>query len=91
MIGVANFIEHRYDAAIAALERSPNMPTWVQAYLAACCALAPVPERARDYAAEVLRRSPNLSARRFATKDPFKRTENRQLLVTGLRKAGIPE
>jgi adenylate cyclase len=91
MIGVAHFIAQRYDDAIAALGRSPDMPLWVQAYLAACCALAAMPERARDYAAEVLRRSPNFSASRFATKGLFKRTADTELLITGLRKAGIPE
>ena len=90
-IGVAHFISQRYDDAIAALGRSPNMPYWVQAYLAACCALAAMPERAHDHTAEVLGMRPNFSASWFATKELFNRTADRELLITGLRKAGIPE
>src|SRR4029077_660404 len=34
ILGVAHFVAHRYDEAIAAFNRSTTMPGWVQAYLA---------------------------------------------------------
>jgi hypothetical protein len=35
MVGAAHFIAHRYDEAIAAFNRSANVPAWAAAYIAA--------------------------------------------------------
>jgi len=90
-LGYTNFIARRYDEAIAALSHSATMPFWVQAYLAACYALTDRIERARDFATEVLRLAPDFSATRLSEKEPFKRPADREHLLEGLRKAGLPQ
>jgi adenylate cyclase len=90
-LGTAHFIARRYDDAIAALGRSPTMPYWAQAYMAACYALTDRSEQARDCAAAVLRLQPDFSLARFAAKESFKHAADRQHLLDGMRKAGLPE
>jgi len=90
MVGVAHFVAEHFDDAIAALNRSPNMPTWVHVYLAACHGLKGDMDRAHHHAAEVMRRRPAFSVLRFVKKDAYKRAEDRQRLINGLRKAGLP-
>ena len=47
-MGVVLFVARRYDDAITAFVRSPEMFTWVEAYLAACCVyLGRMPEADR--------------------------------------------
>jgi adenylate cyclase len=91
VVGTAHFSARRYDEAIAALSRSPNMPHWVQAYLAACHALAGRQELAARHASEVLQQMPDFSLTRHAAKEPFKHAADREHLIAGLRKAGLPE
>jgi adenylate cyclase len=67
------------------------MPFWVQAYLGASYALTDRIDRAREFAAQVLRLKPDFSSTRLAAKEPFKRPEDREHLLEGLRKAGLPE
>jgi adenylate cyclase len=38
VVGLAHFVAHSYDEAIANFGRSPKMPFWEHAYLAACYA-----------------------------------------------------
>jgi TolB-like protein/Tfp pilus assembly protein PilF len=90
-LGAAHFIARRYDDAIAALGRSPTMPYWAQAYMAACYALTDRSEQARNCAAAVLHQQPDFSLARFAAKESFKHAADRQHLLDGLRKAGLPE
>jgi TolB-like protein/DNA-binding SARP family transcriptional activator len=89
-LGYANFIARRYDEAIAALSHSTTMPFWVQAYLAACYALTDRMDRAQELRAEILRLVPDFSLTRLAAKEPFKHCTDRDHLVEGLRKAGLP-
>ena len=91
ILGVAHFIAGRYEEAVTALGRSPSMPVWVQAYLAACHALAGRAECARELKAELLRAVPDFSLTRLAAKELFKRAADRDRLVEGLRRAGLPE
>ena len=90
MLGVAHFTARRYDEASAALHRSPTMPVWVRAYLAACHALAGRADRARKFAADVVRSAPGFSSARLVGKEPFKRPADREVLLEGLREAGLP-
>ena len=90
-VGTANFLARQYDEAIVAFGRTSTMPFWAQAYLAACCALSDRIDRARHCAAEVLRLAPDFSLTRFATKEPYKNPADREHLIEGLRKAGLPE
>jgi adenylate cyclase len=91
MLGVVLFVARRPDEAISAFKKSPNLPFWVHGFLAACYAITDRMEDARRHAAEVLRLAPNFSIVRLATKDPFKSEVDRQYLIDGLRKAGLPE
>jgi TolB-like protein/DNA-binding SARP family transcriptional activator/Tfp pilus assembly protein PilF len=90
-VGIAHFAVHRYDEAIACLSRASNARFWLQAYLAACCALSDRLDSATQHAAEVVRLVPDFSLTRFAAKEPFKLSTDRQQLVNGLREAGLPE
>jgi TolB-like protein/Tfp pilus assembly protein PilF len=91
IVGAAHLSAERIDEAIAALSRSPNMPLWVHAYLAACYGLKGETDRAHYHAAEVMRMQPAFTVRRFAEKDAFKRAEDRQRLIDGLRRASLPD
>jgi adenylate cyclase len=91
ILGGVHFVARRYEDAIAAFSRSPTMSFWAQAYLAACNALDDRIERAQESAAEVLRLSPEFSLNRLAEKEPYKNSTERDHLVRGLRKAGLPE
>ena len=90
-LGCTHFIAHRYEEAIAAFSRSSTMPFWVQAYLAACYGLTDKIDRAREFAREVLRLAPDFSSARLCTKEPFKRPAEREHLLEGMRKGGLPE
>jgi adenylate cyclase len=91
MLGVAHFTARHYDEAIAAFGRSSTNPLWVRAYLAACHALTDKHESARELSREVLRLAPEFSASRFVEKEPYERPVDRERLLEGLRKAGLPE
>jgi adenylate cyclase len=91
MLGIAHFVACRYDDAIAVLSRSATMPIWVPAYLAACHALMGRIDHAQAFAAEVVRRAPDFSLTRLAAKEPYKRPADRERLLEGMRKAGLPE
>jgi adenylate cyclase len=87
---LSHFIAHRYEEAIAAFSRSATMPFWVRAYLAVCYGFTNVIDRARELAAEVLRMVPDFSSARLAAKEPFKHAADREHLLEGMRKAGLP-
>jgi tetratricopeptide (TPR) repeat protein len=91
MLGVAHFVSHRYDEAIASFSRSASMPAWAQAYMAASHALSSRLESAQHCAAEVLRLSPKFSSTRFAAREPFMRPQDRERLLEGFGKAGLPD
>ncbi|HTO62233.1 MAG TPA: adenylate/guanylate cyclase domain-containing protein [Bradyrhizobium sp.] len=90
-LGTAYFVAQKYDDAITAFSRSSTMPVWVQAYLAASHALTGKIDLAGKFAAEVLRLTPDFSCARLTSKEPYKRPSDRELLLDGLRKAGLPE
>ena len=90
MQGMAHFLAGRYDEAVTCLERTPTMPLWDLAYLAASHALADRPALAADFASHVLARERRFTVSRFIAKEPLKREEHRALLHAGLRRAGLP-
>jgi adenylate cyclase len=90
-VGAAHFMARQYDDAITAFDRSTVMPYWAHAYCAAASALAGRPEAAKHHAAEVLRLYPGYSISRDAGREPLKRTSDREHLIDGLRKAGLPD
>jgi adenylate cyclase len=91
VVGLAHFVARRYDEAIATFGRSSKLPVWGHAYLAACYAQTNKLELAKHQAAETVRIASNFSLIRFAEMEPYKHSTDRQHLVDGLRKAGLPE
>jgi len=91
MVGVAHFTAQRYDEAIAAFNRSANVPAWAAAYMTASHALAGRPESVQRCMAEVQRLLPEFSSNGFVAKEPFKLPHDRERLLDGLGKAGLPE
>jgi tetratricopeptide (TPR) repeat protein len=85
-----HFIADRYDEAIIHLSRSIDMPAWVHSYLAACYALTDQKDQAASHVAEALREAPNFSAIQFLAKEPYKQSSDRDRLLDGLRKSGMP-
>jgi adenylate cyclase len=67
------------------------MPQWAYGYLAAYYALTDQKDQAAHLAAEALRLAPDFSAIQFLKKEPFKQSSDRDHLLDGLRKAGLPE
>jgi adenylate cyclase len=90
-LGMLHFFADRCEQAIVFLSRSPTMPDWVHAYLAACYAITDQMDLAARHVAEVLRLVPDFSVVQFLAKEPFKRLADRDRLLHGLRKAGLPE
>jgi adenylate cyclase len=90
-VGVAHFASQRNDEAVDAFSRAPNLPAWAAAYVAASHALAQRPESAQRYAADVLKLLPQFSIATMGAKEPFKHSPDKQRLLDGLRKAGLPD
>jgi tetratricopeptide (TPR) repeat protein len=90
-LGNAHFIAHEYEEAIIAFERSPIIPDWVEASLAASYAQLDRMEEARQHAAAALRLSPNLSIHAYLAKEPYRRHEDAKHLANALRKAGFDD
>ena len=88
---VVYFVAHEYDEAIVAFNRSPIMPDWVEAYLAATYTQLGRMDEARQHAAAALQLSPNLSVHAFMSKEPYRRREDANHLADALRKAGFGE
>jgi adenylate cyclase len=91
MVGVAHFVAYRYEEALAAFNCSASTPVWVQVYRAACHALLGQMDHAHEHAAEVLHRAPDFSLTCLAAKEFFKRTDDTERLIAGMRAAGLPE
>jgi adenylate cyclase len=90
-LGIARFALDQYHEAIALLERSPNRPHWVTAYLAASFALIGEEHRASQAAAETQRTLPSFLPERFTAKEWPPESDTGKKLLDGLRKAGLPE
>ena len=88
---VVHFIAHEYEEAIEGFRRSPIQPDWVEAYLAASHAHLGQMDEAWKHAAAALHLTPQLTIQALLAIDPFRRREDAEHLVDGLRKAGIPD
>ena len=89
--GAVLFVARRYEEAIAAFVRSPEMFDWVEAYLAACCTYLGRMEQAHAHAARLLQMTPGFTIAKFMRREVYKRPEDTAHLTDGLRRAGIPE
>jgi adenylate cyclase len=95
-LGMAHFMLEEYPQALESLRyyhwRVTNPPTLMHAALAAAYAQSGLLEEAREAAAAVLRRNPNLSlVAKERTLVAFKRPEDEKLFFDALRKAGLPD
>jgi TolB-like protein/Tfp pilus assembly protein PilF len=90
-LGAAHFIARQYDDAITALRRASEASPLTHALLAAANAHRGDDAEARRHAAELLRLAPNFSIAKSLTREPLKREADREHLVDGMRKAGLPE
>jgi adenylate cyclase len=79
-----------YSDAVLAFERMAARPVWADRYHAACLAQLGRHAEARAKAAEVLRRQPCLTLRRYAVVEPFMLQADIDHLIDGMRKAELP-
>ncbi|MFQ5973236.1 MAG: adenylate/guanylate cyclase domain-containing protein, partial [Alphaproteobacteria bacterium] len=91
-IGLANFAMRRFDEAVAALTRgavrNPEA-LWPHVYLAACYGHLGEETLASAQLAEVRRINPEFSMAWLLRLLPYKRSADADLLIDGLRKAGL--
>ena len=92
-IGLANFAMRRFDEAVMALKRavvrSPDA-LWPHVYLAACHGHLGDGSEASAQAEEVRRIRPDFSSALLQDLAPYKNSADVDLVITGLRKAGLP-
>ena len=91
MLGRALYTARRYEEAIAAFNRSTNLPLWALAYVAACHAQLGQTDLAKQSVTAVLQQQPPASVAGIAAKEPFRNPLDLEHLLDGLRKAGLPE
>ena len=92
--GFAELIAGRYDQALAWLEKTlRDHPHHFAAHRnkTACLAHLGRIEEAKVAAAEILSREPGFRLSEFAARYPMRRPADLELLVSGLRAAGLPE
>ena len=92
--GIAEFVAGRYDPAIAWLRKARRAnPRFVAALrtLVASLALAGRADDAKATASELLTVDPAFSVKALASWYPFRRTDDLNRYVAGLRAAGLPE
>jgi adenylate cyclase len=91
-LGRAYRIKEQYNAAITAYKkattRNPN-DLFVYVDLAATYILVGNKEKAREAAAEVLKRHPKFSIKHFVNSIPFKKQSENERLINALLKAGL--
>jgi adenylate cyclase len=93
-VGQASFTMHRFKEASAAIARAvAHNPQSLSSrfYLAAVYGQLGEAALAREALAEILRISPKFSIAQARTIAAYRRAENLNLLMDGLRKAGLPE
>lgn len=91
LLGYALFGAHRFEEALRAFRRVPRPRYNHYAYMAACAAHASHQEGARVLAADVLKSNSAFSAKHFVEGLFYVEEADSQLLLQGLRKAGLPD
>ncbi|MBF6024590.1 winged helix-turn-helix domain-containing tetratricopeptide repeat protein [Lysobacter niastensis] len=89
--GLAYLLLHRYDEALAMLDRITGRNYRYSALRAASYALRGDDEIARIHAADCLAQRPEFTIAHYLAKTPFKRHQDSDLLAEGLRRAGLPD
>ena len=88
-LSMALYATRRYSEAVAALRRMTRPGYWQWSRLAACYAQLNQMAEARAAAAEVRRLRPNFSTANIRL--PYKHAADAEHLLSGMRKAGLPE
>jgi hypothetical protein len=91
LLGLAHFIAHQYQDAMAALGKVPNPSYRALVLQAACLAQLGRLGEAQVCAREAARLAPDFSIGAYMARQPFRRDADRQHLIEGMRKAGLPE
>jgi len=99
-LGEAHFFQHRFREAIAVYERIVDPPSWIIAYLAASYAMNGDDETAAKQAKAFVRSlsrefGEQADVAQFIDESVknfmlYKRPEDRELMIDGYRKAGLP-
>jgi TolB-like protein/Tfp pilus assembly protein PilF len=89
--GLALYNLSRYAEAAKAFERATARQPYVYRFLAACYAQMKRLSEARALASESLRLQPGFTLRAWATVEPFESHVDRDHMLDGMRKAGLPE
>jgi TolB-like protein/DNA-binding SARP family transcriptional activator/Flp pilus assembly protein TadD len=87
----ALFAEHRYEEAIRAAHRKETLQYYDHAYVAAAYAYLGLRREAEAEVAQVLLKRPDFSIRWYAQQEPYKFQADRDHLLDGMRRAGLPE
>jgi adenylate cyclase len=90
-LGLALYLQHRWSDAVAVYSGVAAPQAGVLAGLAASHAQAGDMVRAREVAARLLAMVPAFSGLRFVAGRPFVQDTHRDLLLAGLRLAGLPD
>ena len=88
---IVHFDSRDYEEAISAFKRSPILPDWVEAHLAAANAQLGRMDAAHNHVAAALRQEPNFRIRFLMAKSPYLRREDADHLANALRKAGFTD
>ncbi len=91
LLGLALYTLSRYAEAAKALERATARRPYTCRFLAACYAQMGRLSEARALVSESLRQQPGFTLRAWATVEPFESHVDREHMLDGMRKAGLPE
>lgn len=90
-LGLACYCAGEYEQGSAAYRRVANPQPGVMVGLVACRAQLGDQDGAREARAALLAKTPDFSASRFLAARPFKFAADRERLLDGLRRGGLPE
>lgn len=91
VLSAIHYLEKDYEEAISVLNRTKSLAIWDHLILAASHAQLGENEKARQHASEVLEINPGFSIARITPRIEYRRQEDRQHYLDGLRKAGLPD
>jgi adenylate cyclase len=88
--GMAYFVAHRYEDALAAFEKLDSPYYWDRAYMAGTFAMLARIDDARSKLAEVLHIMPSFAIDRLAHAEPFQSPDDKHHFIEALRRCGLP-
>jgi TolB-like protein/tetratricopeptide (TPR) repeat protein len=91
ILGVAYFLLHRYDEALAMFDQASTRHYRIAVYRAACHARMGEKEQAARAVAECLALKPGFSIQHFMGREPFRNPADAAYVTESLRLAGLPE